>query len=134
MNPPPASKLRVLLVTLALVGVTFALYWPVRGHDFTGIDDPDYVTENIHVKNGLTRESIAWAFRSKEASNWHPLTWLSHMADCQLFGLKAGVHHLVNVGFHAANAVLLACTAGMLPLGLLPQILRWVESAAAAGF
>jgi protein O-mannosyl-transferase len=102
-----ASRSRVLLVGLLLIIGTFALYWPVRTHDFIGLDDPDYVTENPNVKNGLTPDAIAWAFRSNEASNWHPLTWLSHMLDCQLFGLNAGAHHLMNVGVHAANAVLL---------------------------
>src|SRR5262249_31229737 len=62
---------------------------------------------NDHVKGGLTRNGLVWAFTQYHSGNWHPLTWMSHMVDCQLFGLQAGAHHLVNVGFHVANALLL---------------------------
>jgi len=74
------------------------------GLDF---DDRDYVTLNDHVKAGLSRQNIAWAFRSVEAANWHPLTWISHMADCQIFGLNPAGHHAVSAALHAINAVLL---------------------------
>jgi len=70
-------------------------------------DDGDYVTGNVHVQSGLGWESSAWAFKTGHASNWHPLTWLSHELDCQLFGLRAGGHHLTSVFFHIANSVLL---------------------------
>ena len=69
--------------------------------------DPRYVTKNTHVTDGLTWPDVRWAFQSTEASNWHPLTWLSHMADCQLFGIHPWGHHLTNVLLHAINAVLL---------------------------
>ena len=75
--------------------------------DFLTYDDPVYVTKNVHVTGGLTWANVRWAFSSTEASNWHPLTWLSHMADCQLFGLHPWGHHLTNVLLHAINAVLL---------------------------
>ena len=69
-------------------------------------DDPIYVTENIHVKTGLTWENIKWAFPSVERSNWHPVTWISHMIDCELYGLKPWGHHLTSILFHAMNAAL----------------------------
>jgi tetratricopeptide (TPR) repeat protein len=90
-----------------LVLVTFAIYAPVRGYPFTGYDDLDYVTRNTTVQAGLTAAGLKWAFIGSHASNWHPLTWLSHMADCQFFGLNAGAHHLVNVALHALNSLLL---------------------------
>lgn len=106
---PPAKPSRTAagLICLALVLVTFALYWPVRTHDFVGLDDPDYVSENPQVNRGFSTGSVSWAFQANDASNWHPVTWLSHMLDCQLFGLQPGPHHLVNVGLHAVNAVVL---------------------------
>jgi protein O-mannosyl-transferase len=101
----PMSRPRLIALLLALV--TLAVYLPVRTHSFVNYDDTDYVTENSFVKNGLTWAGIKWAFTTGHASNWHPLTWLSHMADCQLFGPNAGAHHFTNVLFHAANTVLL---------------------------
>jgi protein O-mannosyl-transferase len=94
-----------ICVFLALV--TLALYWPVNGFEFNNYDDAQYVTDNPHVLSGLTGDNILWAFTSGHASNWHPLTWLSHMLDCQFFGLNAGGHHLVNLLFHIANTLLL---------------------------
>ncbi len=92
-----------LLLTVA----TLWVFSSVAHYDFVNYDDPDYVTANVHVQRGLTWENVAWAFQTGYASNWHPLTWLSHMLDCQLFGQRAGTHHLVNAGFHLANALLL---------------------------
>ena len=99
------SRPRIVCVLLTLV--TLLVYLPVRHYAFVNFDDPDYVTENPMVQAGLTWSGFQWAFTTWHASNWHPLTWLSHMVDCQLFGLNAGGHHLVNVLFHATNAVLL---------------------------
>jgi protein O-mannosyl-transferase len=98
-----------VVIALMLAGVTLALYWPVLSHEFINYDDPDYVTENPRVRVGLTRAGLVWAFTQLhgEYTYWHPLTWLSHMLDCELFGLNAGAHHLENVVFHAANVVLL---------------------------
>ncbi len=101
------SKKKCGLICLALVLATIAVYWRVGGFDFVNYDDPDYVSGNDVVKAGLTPQGIAWAFTHFYAGNWHPLTWISHMLDCQLFGLHAGAHHWVNVAFHAANAILL---------------------------
>jgi protein O-mannosyl-transferase len=95
------------LIGVALTVGTLAAYWPVRQAGFLNFDDPDYVTNNPDVFHGLTWHGVGWAFRTVHASNWHPLTWLSHMLDCSIFGEYAGGHHWVNVGFHAANACLL---------------------------
>jgi tetratricopeptide (TPR) repeat protein len=91
-----------------LVLVTIALYWPVMRHDFISYDDPIYVTDNPHVRAGLSWEGLVWAFGRVHGSQtyWHPLTWVSHMVDCQLYGLKPGGHHLTSVLLHAANTVL----------------------------
>lgn len=97
----PAWFLYALLIFLA--GAT---YWPVIHCGFINFDDPLYVTENPVVQRGLTGQSVQWAFSSSVSSNWHPLTMLSHMLDCQLFGLKPWGHHLVNVILHSFNAAL----------------------------
>ena len=94
-------------VALALAVVTLLVYLPVLHNGFVNYDDPDYITNNPHVQAGLTWPGIVWAFQSGEASNWHPLTWISHMMDCQLFGLNPAGHHLTNLLFHTANALLL---------------------------
>jgi len=94
-------------ICLALAGITLLVYLPLLGHGFVDYDDPDYITSNAHVRAGITWDGIVWAFTSTDASNWHPLTWISHMLDCQLFGFHAAGHHLVNVLFHTANTVLL---------------------------
>src|ERR1700716_3386435 len=95
------------IICLALLGVTAAVFWQVRLHEFITYDDPNYITENLRVQGGLTPANLLWAFRTTSESNWHPLTWLSHMLDCQWFGLNAGAHHLVNVFFHICNSLLL---------------------------
>ncbi len=102
-----AAMNRPVLLSLLLVVATLALYYPVHHHPFINYDDRDYVYENSRVKSGLTPSTIAWAFTTHAAGNWHPLTWLSHALDCQLFGLDPAGHHDVNVLFHALNAVLL---------------------------
>ena len=96
-----------VVVAFALVVVTLLLYLPVLHNGFVNYDDPDYIINNPHVKAGLTWSGIIWAFQSTEASNWHPLTWISHMMDCQAFGLNPAGHHLTNLLFHTANTVLL---------------------------
>ena len=93
-------------MAILLAVVTIALYWPATGHDFVNYDDNMYVMENTHVTSGLTLENARWAFRSGYAANWHPVTWLSHMLDCQVFGLNPWGHHLTNVLLHALNAML----------------------------
>ncbi len=100
-------KHRSALVCLFLVLSTLVVFWQVRHHDFVHYDDFLYVTENEQVQAGLTLEGITWAFTTIDASNWHPLTWLSHMLDCELFGVNPGPHHLVNLFFHIANTLIL---------------------------
>ena len=94
-------------ICILLVVAVWAVYLPVVGFDFTNYDDPDYVTKNPPVRAGLTGPSIAWAFTHSHSANWHPLTWLSHMLDCQVFGMHAGGHHLTNLLLHTANTLLL---------------------------
>jgi protein O-mannosyl-transferase len=98
---------RPAFLCLLLALTTLTVFLPVARQGFVNYDDSDYVTENAHVHGGLKWENVAWAFTTGHASNWHPLTWLSHMLDCQLFGLKAGPQHMVSVGFHIANTLLL---------------------------
>ncbi len=98
--------LRAWLLAVMLALATVALYWPVLRCDFINLDDPDYVTENVHVQNGLTAQSIQWAFLNPVSGNWHPVTMLSHMLDCQLFGWKPWGHHLTNLLLHALNTAL----------------------------
>src|SRR5437870_13159208 len=94
-------------VAVLLAVATLAVYAQVAGHGFVSYDDPDYVSGNPYVRAGLTRAGLSWALTTGHAGNWHPLTWLAHMLDCQLFGLRPGAHHLTNVLLHTANALLL---------------------------
>jgi tetratricopeptide (TPR) repeat protein len=97
----------VISVCIVLTIAILAVYWQVKDHAFINLDDNLYVTENPHVQAGLTIENLKWAFTTTQLPYWHPVTWLSHMLDVQIFGLKAGGHHLVNVFFHIANTLLL---------------------------
>jgi tetratricopeptide (TPR) repeat protein len=101
------SKSPVVVICLAIAVVTAAIYWQTSRNGFINFDDPDYIKSNPMTQAGLTLQTVQWAFTTFQASNWHPLTWLSHALDCQLFGLNLGAHHLVSLGFHIANAVLL---------------------------
>ena len=101
------NKSYIFLILAALVIATVIAFEPMRHNQFVDYDDEDYVTENPQVTRGLTPESFVWAFTTGHASNWHPLTWLSHMLDCQLFGLQPFWHHLINLLFHIANTLLL---------------------------
>jgi protein O-mannosyl-transferase len=92
-------------VLLALI--TVAVYLPVIELSFVTFDDTYYLTNNPKVQAGLTWESVRWAFTRAHAANWHPLTWLSHMLDCELYGLKPVGHHLTSLLFHTANTLLL---------------------------
>jgi protein O-mannosyl-transferase len=95
------------LIALLLVTAVALAYAPVRSHGFVNLDDPEYVYDNPRVTAGLTGESVAWAFTAVHSANWHPLTWLSHMLDCELFGLDAGSHHLTSVVLHALASLCL---------------------------
>jgi tetratricopeptide (TPR) repeat protein len=94
-----------ICVFLALV--TLALYWPVIGFEFNNYDDAQYITDNSQIHSGLTGQNVLWAFTTGHASNWHPLTWLSHLLDCQLYGLNPAGHHFTNLLYHVANTLLL---------------------------
>jgi tetratricopeptide (TPR) repeat protein len=98
---------RKTFICLVLITVTLAVFWQVSNHEFVNFDDDDYVSENPHVQSVLSRQAIIWAFTATRAANWHPLTWLSHMIDCQLYGLNPSGHHLTNVLFHLVNTLLL---------------------------
>ena len=104
-NLSPSQK--KLIVCLLLFLATLAVFWQVKNHDFINLDDEQYVTQNLNVRAGLTLKGAAWSFTTTYADFWHPLTWLSHMLDWQLYGNWAGGHHLTSLILHAANAVLL---------------------------
>ncbi len=106
-RPPVPGLKRPLLLTAILVGFTVALYSPVHNHSFVNYDDDVYVTVNHHVKAGLRWQTVLWAFTSYDAANWHPLTWLSHAADYEMFGDTPAGHHDVNLLLHAINVALL---------------------------
>src|SRR4029077_17320372 len=95
-----------LLILLGLAVMTFAIYAQVIGHQFITLDDDSYIRENPMVNCGVTRAGLAWAFTTFYVANWHPLTWIAHMIDSQLFGMNAGGHLLVNALIHVANTLL----------------------------
>ena len=118
MRPPqaPAGKTiapathkpwQIAVVCLVLAVVTVFVYRGVRGNDFLTYDDIEYVLENRQVQQGVTLHSMAWAFTTFHAINWHPLTWISHMVDWSIYGNSPAGHHMTNVYLHAANAILL---------------------------
>ena len=108
-----AVSIRTRSNRLAIAGIGFVLlvtlivYRQVYRYEFVNYDDPKYVAANRQMQNNLTLKGIKWAFTAKHASDWHPVTWLSHMTDRELFGVNAGNHHLVNLLFHLANILLL---------------------------
>lgn len=106
-HPLSSPRAQMLLLSLLLAIGVLATYYPVHWQPFADYDDPDYVTDNLHVKAGLHWETVKWAMNSRDAANWHPLTWLSHTLDWQLFGDDPAGPHDVNVAFHLANALLL---------------------------
>ena len=96
-----------IAICIFLAVSTFAVYSQVQDHEFINYDDDKYVTNNEYVKAGFTRDSVGWALTTSYNSNWHPMTWLSHMLDAQLFGPNSKGHHLTNLLFHIANVLLL---------------------------
>ncbi len=103
-----ANRKRLLILfCIALSAITVFVYWQVGDHEFINYDDNDYVYNNLHVVEGITGPNIIWAFISVDAANWHPITWLSHMADVQFYGMNPRGHHLTNVAIHTASTVLL---------------------------
>ena len=107
----PDSAAGSRLLTLVLCGLLLLLvaivFGQTAGFDFVNWDDGPCVYENAHVTGGLSAAEVRWAFTNRDAGIWAPLCWLSHMLDCQLYGLSAGGHHVTNVLLHAATAVLL---------------------------
>ncbi len=97
------GMLAVIVMFAALLGV----YWNLQYHDFINYDDPAYIAENYYVKKGLTWEGIKWAFGDIHTGYGHPLTWISHMMDYELFGLRSGGHHWTNLIFHILSALIL---------------------------
>lgn len=107
-HPKPVVKnWKELAAVFCLLLATVMVYSPIRGQEFVNIDDDLYVTENRMVQKGITEEGVAWAFTAFYSFNWHPLTWLSHMLDCELYGLNAGMHKATNLILHLLNALLL---------------------------
>ena len=126
-------------IGLGLLLITLAVYWGVLSCAFLNYDDNSYVTDNLHVHGGLTLRGLRWAFNVGYAANWHPLTWLSHMADYQLFGPNPRGHHLTNLVFHLANTLLLfgllrRTTGALWPSAMVAALFAWhpahVESVA----
>lgn len=110
--PAVASVRRMLLLSAVLAVATLALYSPVGRHPFIDYDDQDYVVNNTHIQDGLSWPAITWAFSGTYQSNWHPLTWLSHALDVQLYGINPGGHHWTNLLLHTINVVLLFLLLG----------------------
>jgi protein O-mannosyl-transferase len=133
------SRFSTWLMAALLGAVTLVLYWPTMRHDFINYDDDVYVTANRQVQKGLTGANLSWAFTHPVCANWHPLTMLSHMLDCQRFGLKPGGHHLTSILLHALNTTLVflflrGCTGTFWRSALVAALFGWhplhVESVA----
>src|SRR5271170_3330975 len=101
-----AGRKEIVLSCLLLAVVSLVVYSPANFHPFVAYDDDGYVTNNLHVQAGLTWKTFRWALTAIEADNWHPLTWLSHALDCQLYGLNPAGHHFTNVLLHVFNVLL----------------------------
>jgi hypothetical protein len=100
----PRTTLYIVLFLLA--ASTFFAYWNIDSCEFISLDDHQYVSKNYHVLSGFNKKNILWAFATVEAANWHPLTWLSHELDCELYGDKPAGHHLTNLLLHIINTLL----------------------------
>ena len=108
ISPPKVNRWWLTIgICIALTGLTWLVFGQTLWHDFVNYDDPRYVYENTRITGGLSISGIAWAFTHIHSLNWHPLTTISHMLDCQLFGLKPGWHHFTNVLLHSLAAILL---------------------------
>lgn len=136
------DRQRTTLICAVLCALTLASLWPVVHNSFINFDDPDYITENPHVLSGITWHNLAWAFQTGYAGNWHPLTWISHMLDVQVYGLNPAGHHVTSLILHALNGILVflvlrrmtgatwrsACVAGLFALHPLHvESVAWVS-------
>ena len=101
------KRRREIIICIFLIAANLAVYWKIKNHEFINYDDGLYVTENSHVQAGLTFKNIKWAFTTGHAANWHPVTWLSHMLDIELYGLNPMGHHWMNLQIHIINSILL---------------------------
>jgi hypothetical protein len=101
------QRRQALWLCLGLLAATLALYLSTARNSFVNYDDNRYITDNLRVQAGMTWSTFQWAWTTFEQANWHPVTWLSHALDCQLFGLNAAGHHLMNAALHAVNVALL---------------------------
>ncbi len=106
-SAPGSAGKRTLLLALLLLFATIAVYCPVHNHPFVNYDDEGYVVKNAAIQSGLNWHTVSWAFTTYHESNWHPLTWLSHALDYQLFGANPAGYHDINLLFHVLNALLL---------------------------
>jgi Flp pilus assembly protein TadD len=116
-----ASRWQKWVVCLLLGLAVMIVFWPALHYGFIHYDDQDYVTDNKDVQHGLNWQSVKWALTTAHAANWHPLTWVSHMVDCQLFGLQPAGHHLTSLLLHVANSILLFLLLGRLTGALWPS-------------
>ena len=110
VNTPQSREINgslKFIICIFLVISTLAVYWQMQDHEFVNYDDDVYITSNLNVQAGLTRESVYWAFMTSHFSNWHPVTWLSHMLDYELYGDRPKGHHLTSLFFHIASALIL---------------------------
>jgi protein O-mannosyl-transferase len=107
MNSAKPSRTTLYLILFLLIAGTSFAYWNIDKCEFVNFDDYQYISNNYHIINGFNKKNILWAFSSFYAANWHPLTWLSHTLDCQLYGIKPAGHHLTNLVFHLLNVLLL---------------------------
>jgi hypothetical protein len=101
------GRAHIILICLVLTSMVLAVFAQIRSHEFVDYDDSEYITGNNAVLTGLSWQNVQWAFTATVSNHWHPLTWLSHMLDCRLFGTDAGRHHLTNLFLHIANTLLL---------------------------
>src|ERR1700687_4724659 len=102
-----SREMHVVILCLLLAAATLAFYNPIIHNQFIDFDDSSYILKNFHVQSGLTWDTVKWSFTTFREGNWHPLTWLSHALDCQIFHLNPAGHHYTNLLLHAADAVLL---------------------------
>lgn len=101
------NRHKEIIISLFLMAACFTVYWQISTHEFISFDDRLYITENPHVQTGFSIESIIWAFTTGHAANWHPITWLSHMLDWELYGSNPMGHHWTNLQVHILNSILL---------------------------
>jgi protein O-mannosyl-transferase len=106
-NAPSHEPKNPVWIAAGLSAVTILAYWPTFSNGFVNYDDDGYVTQNHAIQQGLSLANVAWAFRATVMANWHPLTWLSHMADVQFFANHAGGHHATSLMLHVVNVLLL---------------------------